>query len=112
MITEAAIFTCSICGESSREICTFCTKDACENHLCERCKRCSDCCVCEVRLVQRERGSEIATTVWQHQPEAHPSLSFDGTSLPSEQPLTTEAEFPEDEFPDMSGDPPESFEVN
>ncbi|HUB83112.1 MAG TPA: hypothetical protein VMB03_30135 [Bryobacteraceae bacterium] len=27
-----------------------CTKDACDNHLCEKCRRCSDCCECEVAL--------------------------------------------------------------
>lgn len=45
-----AIFNCSICGETSRHICIFCTKDACRNHLCERCHRCSDCCECEMPL--------------------------------------------------------------
>jgi hypothetical protein len=43
-------FTCSICGEGSTRICVWCTKDACNNHLCEKCLRCSDCCECEVRL--------------------------------------------------------------
>jgi hypothetical protein len=43
-------FTCSICGEESTRICAWCTKDACDNHLCEKCQRCSDCCECEVRL--------------------------------------------------------------
>jgi hypothetical protein len=43
-------FTCSICGEDSTRICARCTKDACNNHLCERCLRCSDCCDCEVAL--------------------------------------------------------------
>ncbi len=43
-------FTCSICGEESTRICVRCTKDACDNHLCERCRRCSDCCECEVKL--------------------------------------------------------------
>jgi hypothetical protein len=43
-------FTCSICGEESTRICVWCTKDACNNHLCEKCRRCSDCCECEVRL--------------------------------------------------------------
>ncbi|HTR39557.1 MAG TPA: hypothetical protein VMH80_26975 [Bryobacteraceae bacterium] len=50
MIANPAIFTCSICGEASTEICAYCTKDACANHRCERCKRCSDCCECEVPL--------------------------------------------------------------
>ena len=48
VLMEVATFTCSICGEASRHICTFCTKDACRNHLCERCHRCSDCCECDM----------------------------------------------------------------
>jgi len=43
-------FICSICGEESTRICVRCTKDACDNHLCEKCRRCSDCCECEVAL--------------------------------------------------------------
>lgn len=54
MTVEAAVFTCSICGEPSRDICVYCTKDACGNHRCERCKRCSDCCECEVPLSVEE----------------------------------------------------------
>jgi hypothetical protein len=43
-------FTCSICGEESIRICARCTKDSCNNHICEKCLRCSDCCECEVSL--------------------------------------------------------------
>jgi hypothetical protein len=43
-------FTCCICGEESTRICRRCTKDACDNHICEKCLRCSDCCECEVAL--------------------------------------------------------------
>src|ERR1039458_7152405 len=32
-------FQCSICGEESTRICARCTKDACDNHLCEKCRR-------------------------------------------------------------------------
>lgn len=49
-MTEARIFTCSICGEPSTEICLYCAKDACQNHLCAKCSRCSDCCQCQVPL--------------------------------------------------------------
>jgi hypothetical protein len=52
---EVLTFTCSICGEVSRDICVYCTKDACPNHLCERCHRCSDCCECEVHLEELEQ---------------------------------------------------------
>ncbi len=45
-------FACTICEEESTRICGYCTKDTCENHLCERCHRCSDCCECDVRLVE------------------------------------------------------------
>jgi hypothetical protein len=45
---ESSQFTCSICGDASRDICVYCTKDTCPNHICERCLRCSDCCLCGV----------------------------------------------------------------
>ena len=54
MIAPTAVFSCSICGESSSDICVLCTKDACANHRCERCKRCSDCCECDVPLSAEE----------------------------------------------------------
>jgi len=60
MIVQAAVFTCSICGEPSSNICAYCTKDACANHRCERCKRCSDCCECEVPLSAEEAVAEPA----------------------------------------------------
>jgi hypothetical protein len=58
MIVNSAIFTCSICGEPSTDICAFCTKDACANHRCVRCKRCSDCCECEFPLSAEEPAAE------------------------------------------------------
>ena len=54
-MTETRAFACSICGEPSTEICVYCTKDACSNHLCAKCFRCSDCCECEVPLNLPER---------------------------------------------------------
>jgi hypothetical protein len=53
-MTTSMPFTCSICEEESTHICVACTKDSCDNHLCERCSRCSDCCGCEVRLNEAE----------------------------------------------------------
>ena len=61
MIVNAAIFTCSICGEASVNICSYCTKDACSNHRCDRCKRCSDCCECEFPLSAEEPVPEVLT---------------------------------------------------
>ena len=46
----ATSFVCSICGDPAAEICVYCTKDACGNHLCAKCRRCSDCCECTVAL--------------------------------------------------------------
>src|ERR1700674_3599160 len=62
MIVNAAVFTCSICGEASTNICSYCTKDACSNHRCERCKRCSDCCECEYPLSAVEPAPSEAVT--------------------------------------------------
>jgi hypothetical protein len=67
MIVNAAIFTCSICGEASSNICSYCTKDACANHRCERCKRCSDCCECEFPLSAEE--PLVMEAVMESQPE-------------------------------------------
>jgi hypothetical protein len=47
-MNESWQFRCSICEEPSTQICVYCTKDACSNHLCDRCGRCSDCCECSV----------------------------------------------------------------
>lgn len=44
---NTAVFHCTICGETSVEICVWCTKDTCGNHLCQKCQRCSDCCECD-----------------------------------------------------------------
>lgn len=58
-MTAVMTFTCSICGESSHEICVYCTKDTCDNHMCQRCHRCSDCCVCESPIIL-EKQVEVA----------------------------------------------------
>ena len=49
-MNEPRTFSCSICGDPSTQICVYCTKDTCPNHLCSKCARCSDCCECEVPL--------------------------------------------------------------
>jgi hypothetical protein len=52
-------FQCAICEEESHQICVYCTKDTCGNHICEKCLRCSDCCGCEVPLEEaREPAAE------------------------------------------------------
>ena len=88
MIVNAAIFTCSICGESSSNICAYCTKDACSNHRCERCKRCSDCCECEVPLsaeepVVVEAAIELVPQLEIETPEAEPLVPAPPTTLSS-----------------------------
>ena len=72
MIVNAAIFTCSICGEPSTQICAYCTKDACGGHRCVRCKRCSDCCECESPLSAEEPATPDA--VASPRPSRSPSL--------------------------------------
>lgn len=49
-VSPSKPFTCYICSEPSSDICLYCTKDACDNHLCRKCGRCSDCCACEVPI--------------------------------------------------------------
>ena len=73
MTVPAAVFTCSICGEASTNICSYCTKDTCANHRCERCKRCSDCCECDVPLSAEEAAAaQAAAEVEAAPPEALP----------------------------------------
>jgi hypothetical protein len=86
MIVNAAIFTCSICGEGSSNICAYCTKDACSNHRCERCKRCSDCCECEFPLSAEE------PVVVQAAIEPVPELEIE-TPLPETPPPAVEPTF-------------------
>lgn len=69
MMIGTAVFTCSICGEPSTEICIYCTKDACSNHRCTRCKRCSDCCECEVPLSAEEFPAEPEAAAAPMEPE-------------------------------------------
>ena len=78
-------FTCSICGEESTRICARCTKDACDNHLCEKCLRCSDCCECEVKLSDPPRMMVHAATPEPEAvvPDAEPDAAPD---LPSQDP--------------------------
>jgi hypothetical protein len=53
-MTEVQTFTCHICNDASTDICVYCTKDACANHLCKKCGHCSDCCDCEVALTEEQ----------------------------------------------------------
>jgi hypothetical protein len=89
-------FQCSICDEPSTRICVRCTKDACDNHICEKCLKCSDCCECEVALDATPR---IATTVHtppapeteaesQAEPEPAPPPSEEPASEPEAAPLS------------------------
>ena len=57
-------FVCSICGEESTRICARCTKDSCNNHLCEKCGRCSDCCECEITLSDHALPTATARSVF------------------------------------------------
>jgi hypothetical protein len=63
-------FYCSICGEESVRICARCTKDSCNNHLCEKCGRCSDCCECEVGLDDHAPPAQTARSMF---PKPEPS---------------------------------------
>jgi len=69
MMAGTAVFTCSICGEPSTDICVCCTKDACANHRCTRCRRCSDCCECEFPLSAEEVPAKTEAPVQVGAPE-------------------------------------------
>lgn len=53
-------FACTICEQESTQICEFCTKDTCADHLCASCLRCSDCCECDVPLTVQPNGIPVA----------------------------------------------------
>jgi hypothetical protein len=89
-------FICSICEEESTRICVRCTKDACNNHLCEKCLRCSDCCECEVTLSEpvHEPARIALRAVMGHRSEPEPNPD------PEPEPPTPAPDpdpFPEDE---------------
>jgi hypothetical protein len=112
-LTPTLTFLCSICGEPSRTICVYCTKDACGNHLCERCRRCSDCCECELRLdefPEHERPAQVAETapsvldevIIMEDPIApeEPAVSFD--PAPEPEPVVNDPPPPPVVTPDLS----------
>ena len=76
-------FFCYICEEESTHICARCTKDSCDNHLCERCHRCSDCCECEVRLSEQTPHSVAAQTVVPH---VEPMVEAQPNGIPAGEP--------------------------
>lgn len=86
-------FTCSICGEESTRICARCTKDACDNHLCEKCLRCSDCCECEISLDEPHFAPEPALhaapepePAAEPEPEPAPEPAAEAAATPTPQP--------------------------
>jgi len=88
---------CSICGEESTRICRRCTKDACDNHICERCLRCSDCCECEVALrepVHEPARAAIRAAVATAKAEPEP-----GAEPEAPQPMPDAAPLPPEEEP-------------
>jgi transcription elongation factor Elf1 len=93
MIVNAAVFTCSICGEASVNICSYCTKDACSNHRCERCKRCSDCCECEFPLSAEEPVAVEAAMDPVLEPEADPEVPEPEAEIPALRPEFPMASF-------------------
>src|SRR5689334_18259057 len=73
-------FLCNICAEESIRICARCTKDTCNNHLCEKCLRCSDCCECEVMLA--DNPPAVRTVLPKHEPPPVQAMA-------AEEPLNT-----------------------
>jgi hypothetical protein len=83
---EAFTFQCSICGDRSTKLCVNCTKDACNNHLCDRCHRCSDCCLCDLpanapeAVSQAEIGEQLSpdSETGNETPEPHSTVVRNG----------------------------------
>src|SRR5205085_1407670 len=85
-------FQCSICEEESTRICARCTKDACNNHLCEKCRRCSDCCECEVVL--NGQPPSARSVLSRHEPPAEiaeaSAVQQDDLEMPFDEPVPGE----------------------
>jgi hypothetical protein len=73
-------FACSICEQESTRICVFCTKDACNIHICARCGYCSDCCPCEVPLNEAPLKEPMRAPVAEAM-QAMPALEADLADL-------------------------------
>jgi len=93
-------FACSICEQESTKICVFCTKDACDNHLCERCGCCSDCCECEVPL------DEAAAHPHATAPSEAEHAGTPEEPAPSEPTTIPEATTPPEAYPAALDPPP------
>ena len=100
-LISAMPFTCSICEEESTRICIACTKDSCENHLCEKCSRCSDCCGCEVALNDREH----AVAAERHEPHQPETASVGGPEpLLGAEPVLEPSGIPAEDVPGEAPD--------
>ena len=88
-------FMCSICAEESTRICARCTKDACNNHLCEKCMRCSDCCECEITLADTPHPTVQASRTEPHLPMPDPEPEPE--EMPHPHPSPDPDPFPEDD---------------
>jgi len=92
-------FVCSICGEEATRICARCTKDACNNHLCEKCLRCSDCCECELSATEPVLGPSIVAS------RAHVESSAPHPPAPEPQMETPQPPPDPDPFPPDEAEP-------
>ena len=96
-------FQCSICEEESTRICVTCTKDTCQNHLCEKCRRCSDCCGCEVPV---DAGVHTPAPVQAAETESpnHSFLVGGGEPFRSAEPASEPARIPAEDIPGQAAD--------
>lgn len=85
-------FVCSICEQESTRICVFCTKDACNIHICGRCGCCSDCCPCEVPLNEPPLIQPVRATVADAAPSVSASEPGHASGAPPELLRSTELE--------------------
>jgi hypothetical protein len=83
-------FKCSICEQESTQICEYCTKDTCADHLCTGCVRCSDCCECDVPLTEQSNGIPVA-------PDQTPAEFVPSPAEAAQQPVAEQDQAPEPE---------------
>jgi hypothetical protein len=90
-------FSCSICEQESTRICASCTKDACDNHLCDQCGFCSDCCECDVPLNGPAAHVHAATPPQPSHVDPPPESDWPPATVPPHEAFSIAPEEPDDD---------------
>jgi DNA-directed RNA polymerase subunit H (RpoH/RPB5) len=104
-------FACTICDQESTQICHFCTKDTCGDHLCERCLLCSDCCECDVPLDEHPLVEQAPIVASEDSGELLAEIDSSETEQPAIEPAEPVTEEVEKVAEAAAGESPPAPEV-